>query len=101
MRDWLWAMGEAGGEAPLASLGYGDPRGEVALREVLAGDPRRVRGAVADPGRIVICSGFAQGLNLILGALARKGVRRVAFEDPVASPTRRRGRPGGAGAGPR
>ena len=54
----------------------------AALREVLAAYLRRVRGAVADPERLVICSGFAQGLNLILRALARQGVRRVAVEDP-------------------
>jgi GntR family transcriptional regulator/MocR family aminotransferase len=30
----------------------------------------------------VICSGFAQGLNLVLRALADSGVRKVAFEDP-------------------
>jgi len=33
-------------------------------------------GAVADPERIVICAGFAQGLGLILRALAAEGARR-------------------------
>ena len=81
-RDWLWALREAAREAPTDMFGYGDPRGSAALREVLAAYLRRVRGAVADPERLVICSGFAQGLNLILRALARHGVRRVAVEDP-------------------
>ena len=81
-RDWLWALREAAREAPTDAFGYGDPRGSAVLREVLAAHLRRVRGAVADPERLVICSGFAQGLNLILGALARHGVRRVAVEDP-------------------
>ena len=81
-RDWLWALREAAREAPTGAFGYGDPRGSAALREVLAAYLRRVRGAVADPERLVICSGFAQGLNLILRALARQGVRRVAVEDP-------------------
>jgi GntR family transcriptional regulator / MocR family aminotransferase len=81
-RDWLWALREAAREAPTDAFGYGDPRGSAALREVLAAYLRRVRGAVADPERLVICSGFAQGLNLILRALARTGVRRVAVEDP-------------------
>ena len=57
-------------------FGYGDPRGSAALREVLAAYLRRVRGAVADPERLVICSGFAQGLNLILRALARTAFGR-------------------------
>ena len=81
-RDWLWALREAAREAPTDAFGYGDPRGSAALREVLAAYLRRVRGAVADPERLVICSGFAQGLNLILRSLARHGVRRVAVEDP-------------------
>ena len=37
-------------------LGYGDARGSAALREVLAGYLRRVRGAVADPERIVVAT---------------------------------------------
>jgi GntR family transcriptional regulator/MocR family aminotransferase len=52
------------------------------LQEVLAAYLRRVRGAVADPDRIIVCTGFAQGINLMLRALARGGVRRVALEDP-------------------
>ncbi len=82
MRDWLWALGEAGGEAPTAAVGYGEPRGSRALREVLAAYLRRVRGAAADPERMVICTGFAQGVNLVLRTLARDGVRQVALEDP-------------------
>ncbi len=81
-RDWVWAVREVSRTAPADTLDYGDPRGSQRLREVLAGYLRRVRGAVADPESIVICTGFAQGLNLLLRALAREGVQRVAFEDP-------------------
>ncbi|ROO82961.1 GntR family transcriptional regulator/MocR family aminotransferase [Actinocorallia herbida] len=77
--DWAWAQREAARTARTADLGYGDPRGARELREVLAGYLRRVRGAAADPGDLVICGGFAQGLIL---ALRAAGVRRVAFEDP-------------------
>jgi GntR family transcriptional regulator/MocR family aminotransferase len=80
--DWLWAHREAARDAPTAALDYGEPRGSSVLREVLAAYLRRVRGAAADPERIVVCTGFAQGLNLALRALARAGVDRVAFEDP-------------------
>jgi GntR family transcriptional regulator/MocR family aminotransferase len=69
-RDWAWALREACREATPAQLGYGDPRGDVDLREVLAAYLRRVRGTVADAGRIVICTGFGQGINLVLRALA-------------------------------
>jgi GntR family transcriptional regulator / MocR family aminotransferase len=65
-----------------AAFDYGDPRGSAALRRVLAAYLGRVRGAVADPEHLVICTGFAQGLNLVLRTLVAGGVRRVAFEDP-------------------
>jgi GntR family transcriptional regulator/MocR family aminotransferase len=80
--DWLWATREAARTMPTADLDYGDPRGSSALREVVAGYLRRVRGAAADPARTVVCSGYAQGLSLALRALAGTGVRVVAYEDP-------------------
>src|SRR5689334_13779423 len=61
-RDWAWALREACREATPADLDYGDPRGSEGLRGVLAGYLRRVRGAVVDPERLVLCSGFAQGI---------------------------------------
>jgi GntR family transcriptional regulator/MocR family aminotransferase len=81
-RDWMWALREVSRTAPAQVFGYGDPRGSEDLRRVLAAYLRRVRGAVADPERIVICGGFAQGMNLVFRVLAQQGVRRVAFEDP-------------------
>jgi GntR family transcriptional regulator / MocR family aminotransferase len=81
-QDWLWAMREATRTAPASALGYGDPRGSLRLREVLAGYLRRVRGAVASPEQIVVCAGFAQGINLVLRTLASQGVGLAAFEDP-------------------
>ncbi|MEU5318255.1 PLP-dependent aminotransferase family protein [Streptomyces sp. NPDC021056] len=89
LADWLWATGEAARHMPTADLDYGDPRGSSALREVVAGYLRRVRGAAADPARTVVCSGYAQGLSLTLGALARRGVRVVAYEDPGGPATAR------------
>jgi GntR family transcriptional regulator/MocR family aminotransferase len=80
--EWVRALRDSCRAAPNAAFGYGDPRGSLALREVLAAYLRRVRAAAADPDRIVICTGFAQGLGLALRALARAGVRQVAFEDP-------------------
>jgi len=81
--DWAWAVRQACGEVASADLGYGDPRGSAVLREVLAGYLRRVRAADADPGQMIISTGFAQGLNLVLRVLSReRGVSCVAFEDP-------------------
>ncbi|MFF4256014.1 PLP-dependent aminotransferase family protein [Streptomyces sp. NPDC001663] len=85
--DWLWATREAARTMPTADLDYGDSRGSSALREVVAGYLRRVRGAAADPARTVVCSGYAQGLGLALRALADSGVRVVAYEDPGAPAT--------------
>jgi GntR family transcriptional regulator / MocR family aminotransferase len=80
--DWAWAMREACRAIATADLDYGDARGAGALRDVLAGYLRRVRAAAADPERIVVSTGFAQGLNLALQVLAGIGVRCAAFEDP-------------------
>ena len=81
--DWAWAVKQACTQAAAADLGYGDPRGSPVLREVLAGYLRRVRAAAASPARMTISTGFAQGINLVLRALAREGgVTCVAFEDP-------------------
>jgi GntR family transcriptional regulator/MocR family aminotransferase len=81
-REWAWALRESCRNATPAELGYGDPRGTEALRQMLAGYLRRVRATVADAEQIVICIGFAQGVNLVLRSLADAGVRRVAIEDP-------------------
>jgi GntR family transcriptional regulator / MocR family aminotransferase len=87
-RDWMWAMREVMRTAPAEAFGYGDPRGSRRLREVLAGYLRRVRRADADPELIVVCAGFAQGINLVLRVLAQADVRMVAFEDPGFSSDR-------------
>jgi len=81
-RDWAWAHREACLNATPAELGYGDPRGVSVLRQVLASYLRRVRAVVAQPEQIVVCLGFAQGINLVLRSLAEHGVWRVAIEDP-------------------
>ena len=75
-------MREACREVATADLDYGDPRGSGVLREVVAGYLRRVRAAAADQENLVVCTGFAQGLNLVLRVLNQLGVGRVAFEDP-------------------
>ncbi len=80
--DWAWAVREAVRTLPTADLGYLDVRGHPELRRVLAGYLRRVRAAAADPTHMLVCSGFAQGVELARRALQRVGVRRIAFEDP-------------------
>lgn len=77
-------MREACRSALNAELGYGDPRGSLRLREVVASYLRRVRAMDTAPGQVLICAGARQGLGLVLHALAARGAGRVAFEDPGA-----------------
>ena len=81
-RAWARAVARATAEAPDAELDYGSGFGSLALREALAGYLGRVRGTAAGPAGIVVCAGYAQAMRLILGVLAERGMRRVAFEDP-------------------
>ncbi|WP_405806616.1 PLP-dependent aminotransferase family protein [Streptomyces sp. NBC_00210] len=78
--EWLKAARRALTAAPHEAFGYGDPRGRVELRTVLADYLARARGVYADPERIVICSGFVHGLMLMGKVLRRRRVREVAVE---------------------
>ncbi len=80
--DWMWAIHEACRTAPNTEFGYSDPAGNPRLRQVLAAYLRRVRAAGTNPSQVIICSGMAQGLGLVLRALASRGLTKVAFEDP-------------------
>ncbi|MFE2040167.1 PLP-dependent aminotransferase family protein [Streptomyces sp. NPDC059477] len=77
---WLKAARRALAAAPNDAFGYGDPRGRPELRTALAGYLARARGVRADPGRIVICSGFAHGLGLLARVLRRRGLDALAVE---------------------
>ncbi|MFI8824939.1 PLP-dependent aminotransferase family protein [Streptomyces sp. NPDC053431] len=63
-------------------LGYPDPRGLPGLRSALAALLARRRGVVADPERLVVCSGVAQATTLLGFALHARGLRTVGVEDP-------------------
>ncbi|MEU9623427.1 MULTISPECIES: PLP-dependent aminotransferase family protein [unclassified Streptomyces] len=78
--DWLKAARRALTAAPNDAFGYGDPRGRVELRTVLADYLARARGVYADPERIVICAGFMQALKLMGAVLRKRRVREVAIE---------------------
>jgi glucosamine--fructose-6-phosphate aminotransferase (isomerizing) len=45
----------------------------------------RVRGVRTTPDQIVVCGGFSQAVTLLCRALGRRGVTRVAVEDPCFS----------------
>ncbi|GGT94835.1 MocR-like pyridoxine biosynthesis transcription factor PdxR [Streptomyces lateritius] len=67
---------------PHRALGYPDPRGLPELRTALAGMLARRRGVVADPERLVVCSGVAQASTLLGFVLRARGLRTVGIEDP-------------------
>jgi GntR family transcriptional regulator / MocR family aminotransferase len=78
--QWLAASRRALTAAPHDAFGYGDILGRVELRNVLSEYLARSRGVYAEPGRVVICSGFHHGLLLMAQVLRQQRVRSVAVE---------------------
>ncbi len=85
---WLASLRRALRDAPDARFDYGDPRGAPELRGALAAYLGRVRGVAADPERLVITSGMAQGMALTGRALVGEGRSRIGVEDPSSGPGR-------------
>lgn len=79
---WASAQRSVLSSLPHRTLGYPDPRGLPELRTALAGMLARRRGAVADPERLVVCSGVAQASTLLGFVLRARGMRTVGIEDP-------------------
>ncbi|MET0454450.1 MAG: PLP-dependent aminotransferase family protein [Mycobacterium sp.] len=79
--EWGRAVTRALNAAPSEAFGYGDPHGRPELRNALAQYLARARGVRAQPCNIVVCSGAAEGLTLVAGALADVGVTAVAVEE--------------------
>jgi GntR family transcriptional regulator / MocR family aminotransferase len=79
---WLRSVSRALTDAPAERFGYPTGQGAPELRQALADYLNRVRGTAADPRDVVICSGFAQGIALLIQVLAARGKRRLAVEDP-------------------
>ena len=78
---WLAAARRALNGAPAEAFGYApDARGRPELHQALAGYLARARGVRVSPDRIVVCSGFTQGLGLICQALRGRGAATLAIE---------------------
>src|ERR1700712_3730874 len=78
--QWLSAARRALTSAPDDAFGYGDAAGRIELRAAMADYLSRSRGVYAEPQRVVICSGFHQGLTLMARALKARDVHAVAVE---------------------
>ena len=82
---WLRAIRAALADAPNEVFGYLTGRGTPQLRTAMADYLNRVRGTVADPDHMVICTGYAQGVTLLMSVLAAAGAKRLALEDPSST----------------
>jgi GntR family transcriptional regulator/MocR family aminotransferase len=79
--EWSRAVTRALKSAPFEAFGYADPHGRPELRHALAQYLARARGVRAQPGNIIVCTGAAEGLSLLAGALAGAGVAAIAVEE--------------------
>jgi GntR family transcriptional regulator/MocR family aminotransferase len=79
---WLRSVRTALTTTPHERFAYLDGRGVPELRGALTDYLNRVRGTSARPENIVICSGYGQGVALLIQVLAARGARRLAVEDP-------------------
>ncbi|HEY5821463.1 MAG TPA: PLP-dependent aminotransferase family protein [Propionibacteriaceae bacterium] len=77
---WLAAARRALDVSVAQTFGYVDTRGLLVLREALADYLARVRGVDVQPERLVVCSGFSHGLDLVSQVLAGRGTSAVAVE---------------------
>ncbi|MEV2271509.1 aminotransferase-like domain-containing protein [Nonomuraea africana] len=81
-RAWLASTRRVLTHARPEVFGAGDPQGRIELRNALADYLGRTRGVITTPDRIVITSGYYQGLGLLCGVLATGGTSTAAVEDP-------------------
>ncbi|WP_407562436.1 PLP-dependent aminotransferase family protein [Streptomyces sp. 184] len=79
---WLRSVRTVFAATPNERFAYLDGRGVPELHQALADYLNRVRGTSADPKDMVVCSGFGQGVSLLIQVLAARGARRLAVEDP-------------------
>jgi GntR family transcriptional regulator/MocR family aminotransferase len=82
LRGWMTALRSAAASLPSADLGYPDPAGHPALRQVLADYLGRVRGAQAGPADVTVTTGATDAIGRLCRELRRRGGRAVAVEDP-------------------
>jgi len=82
---WLRSIRGALTYAPNDVFGYLTGSGVPQLRTAVADYVNRVRGTLAQPDHIVICTGYAQGVALLIQLLAASGARRLALEDPSST----------------
>jgi GntR family transcriptional regulator / MocR family aminotransferase len=78
---WSRTLTRAARHAAAAPVGYPDPRGDPDLRREVAAYLGIARGIHCSPAQVLITTGFAGALGLVLRALGLDG-KRAWFEDP-------------------
>ncbi|MFI7593533.1 PLP-dependent aminotransferase family protein [Micromonospora sp. NPDC049359] len=81
-QDWIRAVSAVVTSAGRRELGYAPPSGLPVVRHTLAGYLGRVRGVRTRPERLMVTSGFAQGLALLCRVLRDRGHDTLGVEDP-------------------
>ncbi|MEV0181401.1 PLP-dependent aminotransferase family protein [Streptomyces sp. NPDC050625] len=81
---WAASYRRALQAAPTEAFGPGDPAGRLELREALTEYLARARGVRTEPGRIVICSGFAHALRLLFGQRGQGDTGGGVLRGPLA-----------------
>ena len=80
-KDWARLTAQVNRERPIDVLGYGDPRGERALRQAIAEYLALARGVSCTADQIIVIGSSKQGVDMALRAAAAPG-DKVWIEEP-------------------
>ncbi len=80
---WLRSLRRTITTAPDRAFGYPDPRGIAELRSTVADHLARTRTVVADRPSVHVVAGYGAGLGFLADTFRRRGVERIAVEDPM------------------
>lgn len=80
-KQWQKIVRKHASRGPNGEMGYGNPQGNISLREQLAKHVLSYRGIQCDPDDILIVNGSQQGIDLAARMIVDKG-DAVAVEDP-------------------
>jgi GntR family transcriptional regulator/MocR family aminotransferase len=78
---WMKLSNRVCRERPLNALGYGDPQGELPLRETIVEYLATARGVICSPGQVIVMSGTEQSVTFVASQLTAPG-DSVWFENP-------------------
>jgi len=81
-RAWFTSLRRAYAAAGCSAFRYPEARGPSTTRTALATFLGRSRATVGSEDCVVLCNGFAQGIDLMTRLLKARGVASIAIEDP-------------------